>query len=186
MQTPLQITFQDIEPSEFIESRIREKVAKLERFYDRIVSVRVVVAAPHRSSNNGNAFNVRLDITIPGVIRSDQLRLRQILLNLLGNAAKFTRDGAITLSAARAGERVRFVVRDTGIGMTADDLGRIFDAFQQVDDSTTRRFGGTGLGLTISQRLARLMGGEITVDSVLGEGSRFTLDLPTDHPRRDR
>ena len=66
MQTPLQITFQDIEPSEFIESRIREKVAKLERFYDRIVSVRVVVAAPHRSSNNGNAFNARLDITIPG------------------------------------------------------------------------------------------------------------------------
>ncbi|MCA9660870.1 MAG: hybrid sensor histidine kinase/response regulator, partial [Myxococcales bacterium] len=146
---------------------------------------RVVEATAPAAATNGNAlhFSPAGDL---GVIRSDQLRLRQILLNLLGNAAKFTRDGAITLSAARAGERVRFVVRDTGIGMTADDLGRIFDAFQQVDDSTTRRFGGTGLGLTISQRLARLMGGEITVDSVLGEGSRFTLDLPTDHPRRDR
>ncbi len=66
MQTPLQISFQDIEPSEFIETRIREKVAKLERYYDRIVSVRVVVAAPHRSSNHGNVYNVRLDITIPG------------------------------------------------------------------------------------------------------------------------
>ncbi|MEZ4449014.1 MAG: AAA family ATPase [Nannocystaceae bacterium] len=122
-----------------------------------------------------------------GTMRSDRLRLRQILLNLLGNAAKFTEAGVITLAVTRAGERVRFTVVDTGIGMAADQVERVFDAFHQVDDSTTRTTDGTGLGLTISRRLSQLLGGEISVESAPGEGSRFTVDLPLDlaHRRRD-
>ncbi|MEZ4382189.1 MAG: AAA family ATPase [Nannocystaceae bacterium] len=165
-------------------SKIEADKVELERTELEVLPLleRVVEATAPTIAANGNQLLFAPTGEL-GRIRGDPLRLRQILLNLLGNAAKFTRDGQVTLSAARSGARIRFVVRDTGIGMTRDDLGRIFEAFQQVDDSTTRRFGGTGLGLTISQRLARLMGGEITVDSALGEGSRFTLDLPTDLPQ---
>lgn len=141
----------------------------------------VVEATAPAVSGNGNTFIFDPPADL-GTMHSDQLRLRQILLNLLSNAAKFTRHGTITLGAARVGQRIRFVVQDTGIGITAVDLERIFDAFAQVDGSATRRFGGTGLGLTISQRLAMLMGGGITVDSKLGKGSRFTVELPTQIP----
>jgi len=113
-----------------------------------------------------------------GAMRSDPVRLRQVLLNVLSNAAKFTQGGTVTLEAQRRGGRIRFVVRDTGIGMTSEQAERVFDAFHQVDGSTTRQAGGTGLGLTISRRLCQLLGGDIFVASEPGRGSQFTIDLP--------
>jgi signal transduction histidine kinase len=105
-------------------------------------------------------------------------KLRQIVTNLLSNAAKFTEQGAIRLRAAAANGCVAITVADTGIGIAADKLGLIFEEFEQADASSTRVYGGTGLGLTIARRLARLMGGEVGVESEPGVGSRFTLTLP--------
>jgi DNA-binding response OmpR family regulator/nitrogen-specific signal transduction histidine kinase len=111
-------------------------------------------------------------------IYSDQDKLRQIVLNLLSNAAKFTHHGEIILAANRDGPYLRISVRDTGIGISEEGLSRIFKEFQQADNTTTRKYGGTGLGLTISRNLARLLGGDILVESVLGKGSCFTLAVP--------
>lgn len=113
------------------------------------------------------------------IIYSDQDKIRQIVLNLLSNAAKFTSQGKIVLAASPEGDQeVRISVSDSGIGIEKDDLPRIFMEFQQADNSTTRRFGGTGLGLTISRDLARLLGGELTVESEPGAGSTFSLTIP--------
>jgi signal transduction histidine kinase len=113
------------------------------------------------------------------IIHSDQDKIRQIVLNLLSNAAKFTPHGKITLSAMREGEQnLSISVADTGIGISAEALPRIFKEFEQADTTTTRRYGGTGLGLTISRNLARLLGGELTAKSSEGEGSTFTLTIP--------
>ncbi|SFJ12378.1 Signal transduction histidine kinase [Sphingomonas sp. NFR04] len=131
----------------------------------------------------GLAFDVQLD-GAPGWIVSDPSRLRQLLFNLLSNALKFTSAGAIGLKAEAvqgegdAGERLRIAVSDTGIGIPADKLGEIFESFRQADSSTTRQYGGTGLGLTICRNLAEALGGVIRVASTPGEGSTFTLDLP--------
>jgi signal transduction histidine kinase len=111
-------------------------------------------------------------------ITTDRDKLKQILLNLLSNAAKFTDEGVIRVSAWRAGDTLLLAVADTGIGMSPEALGYIFEEFRQVDMSSTRRHGGTGLGLTIARRLARLLGGEVTVESDLGKGSTFTITLP--------
>jgi signal transduction histidine kinase len=104
-------------------------------------------------------------------IYTDQDKLKQILLNLLSNAAKFTHQGQITLSARSQKENLIIEVSDTGIGIPADKLDTVFEEFQQADSSTTRRYGGTGLGLSISRHLARLMGGDLTASSRVGEGS---------------
>ncbi|MBL9204838.1 MAG: response regulator [Opitutaceae bacterium] len=140
---------------------------------------------------------------VPRRVRGDPTRLRQILVHLLGNAIKFTDCGNVVLSVQRIQPGARaepatgpvglvFSVRDTGIGIPEESVGRLFQSFTQVDASTTRRFGGTGLGLVISQRLARLMGGDLTVESKAGQGSTFrlTVDLtalpaatsPGNHP----
>ncbi len=113
-----------------------------------------------------------------GEIRSDRIKLLQILLNLLSNAIKFTTLGTIRFVARREGERVVFIVEDTGIGIPRDKLDIIFGAFNQADEETTRRFGGTGLGLTITRHFCEMMGGEIAVTSEIGAGSTFTLRLP--------
>ena len=122
---------------------------------------------------------------VPAAIVGDVTRLRQVLLNLLSNAVKFTERGEVVLSvsARRTGRGARrheltFTVRDTGIGIPADRLGRLFQSFSQVDASTTRRYGGTGLGLAISQRLTELMGGKIGVTSEVGSGSEFHFTIP--------
>lgn len=111
-------------------------------------------------------------------MRSDAEKLRQILLNLLGNAAKFTHTGEVSLQADVRDEQLQIVVGDTGIGMTAEQVSRLFEEFQQGDSSITREYGGSGLGLAISRRLVRLLGGDIRVSSESGTGSRFTVVLP--------
>ena len=114
--------------------------------------------------------------------QSDPIRLHQILLNLGSNAIKFTHHGGVTVAARQEGESLVFLVRDTGIGIPQDALESIFDEFRQVDGSITREYGGTGLGLSVSRQLARLLGGDIEVSSREGKGSTFTLRLPLTPP----
>jgi PAS domain S-box-containing protein len=131
----------------------------------------------------------RLDPRLPPALVGDATRLRQVLLNLAGNALKFTERGEVVLALTLLGEdgagpqkkaRLRFEVIDTGIGIPAEKLQHIFEGFSQAEQSTSRRYGGTGLGLAISRRLVALMGGELAVDSRVGEGSRFHFDLVMD------
>jgi len=111
-------------------------------------------------------------------VQGDPARVRQVLINLIGNAVKFTEQGGVDVTATVNGGRLRFAVRDTGIGISAEDAARIFDPFQQADSSFSRRFAGTGLGLTISRELARAMGGDLSCDSTPGKGSVFTFEVP--------
>jgi len=116
-----------------------------------------------------------------GVLTVDPMRLRQILLNLLSNACKFTKQGEVKLQArkvANGGNGIELAVVDTGIGMTAEQQAKLFEEFSQADAATARRFGGTGLGLAITRKLARMMGGDVTVTSEQGKGSVFTVRLP--------
>jgi two-component system, sensor histidine kinase len=133
-------------------------------------------------ADNARAKRLRLVCTIDagakGVWLGDMARIRQILSNLLSNALKFCDAGEVSLSVERAAEGVAFVVRDTGVGIAADELPKLFQKFSQVDASSTRRFGGTGLGLAICRELAQMMHGEIAVESVVGKGSTFRLALP--------
>jgi CheY-like chemotaxis protein/anti-sigma regulatory factor (Ser/Thr protein kinase) len=117
-----------------------------------------------------------------GAMRADLTKVRQALFNLLSNACKFTDHGTVTLAVRREvdGDQdwLRFGVTDTGIGMTQEQLERLFEAFSQADAATTRKYGGTGLGLALSRRLCRIMGGDVTVESKAGLGSTFTIRLP--------
>jgi adenylate cyclase len=116
-----------------------------------------------------------------GALIVDPMRLRQILLNLLSNACKFTKAGEVKLAARRVrngSNFVEFAVSDTGIGMTAEQQTKLFEEFSQADTSTAQKFGGTGLGLAITRKLARMMGGDVTVTSEAGKGSVFTVRLP--------
>jgi two-component system sensor histidine kinase/response regulator len=117
------------------------------------------------------------DPGLPGLVRGDPMRLRQILTNLTNNAIKFTERGEVLLYVRQSADALSFGVRDTGIGMTGEQLDKLFQSFSQVDDSHSRKYGGSGLGLVISQRLAHAMGSEIGVSSRPGEGSEFSFDL---------
>jgi len=132
-------------------------------------------------AKNGNTLHCNFELQSE-LIRTDVTRLRQILLNLLSNAAKFTRKGEVSLRVFEqqiAGQSYLIAeVKDNGIGMSAEQLGRVFDAFVQADLSTTKQYGGSGLGLTISRKFAELLGGSISAESELGVGSRFELRLP--------
>lgn len=126
----------------------------------------------------GISLNVEIAQSVPGMIASDPLRLRQVLMNLASNAVKFTKQGSVTIRADLVDEStLRLRVEDTGIGMSPEQVDKLFKPFSQADSSTSRRYGGTGLGLTISRNLARLMGGNITVESRPGEGSIFTATV---------
>ncbi|MDR6094752.1 response regulator [Stenotrophomonas sp. SORGH_AS_0321] len=127
----------------------------------------------------GLVLEIVADAGAPSQFTADSQRLQQILKNLLANAVKFTEHGTVSLQVQAVGrDRVRFVVRDSGIGIAAEQLDAIFEAFRQADGSTRRRYGGTGLGLSISRDLATRMGGDIRVDSEPGRGSTFTVELP--------
>jgi signal transduction histidine kinase len=155
----------------------------LETFEVRDVVTAVTAMVRPLVEKNGNTFEVAIDEDI-GTMHADLTRVKQILLNLLGNASKFTSKGTIALTATREEkdhrEWIVFTVRDTGIGMSQEQLAKLFKPFTQADPSTTRKYGGTGLGLSISQRLSRLMNGTIGVVSEPGMGSIFTLRLPVE------
>jgi signal transduction histidine kinase len=133
------------------------------------------------AAKNGNKVAVQCDGEI-GTMRADQMRLRQALLNLMSNANKFTERGTIIIHVRQAQQNgrdwVTIAVADTGIGMTAEQMGKLFQEFSQASSATASRYGGTGLGLAISRRFCQMMGGDITVESQPGRGSTFTIPLP--------
>jgi two-component system sensor histidine kinase/response regulator len=141
----------------------------------------VVAATAH---GKGLELSVYLAEDVPRAVRGDRGRVAQVLTNLLSNAVKFTPEGEVSVDVTCTGvdrdgvALVTFVVADSGIGIAERDLERLFESFQQADVSTTRRFGGTGLGLAISRELTQIMGGDLTVTSMVGEGSRFTFTIP--------
>jgi len=127
---------------------------------------------------NGNTLVVECPEDV-SEMQADLTKVRQTLFNLLSNATKFTDHGTITLTVEREPDDwLTFAISDTGIGMTEEQLGRLFEAFSQAEASTRSRYGGTGLGLAISRHFCRLMGGDLTVESVYGKGSTFTVQLP--------
>ncbi len=132
-------------------------------------------------AKNDNQVAVHCDGKI-GTMRADQMRLRQALLNLMSNANKFTECGTIAIDARHeqesGGDWITLAVADTGIGMTPEQMGKLFQEFSQAPSSTASKYGGTGLGLAISRRFCQMMGGDITVESVPGRGSTFTIRLP--------
>ena len=138
-----------------------------------------------KATQSGLDLIYQIDENIPADIVGDSVRLRQVLMNLVSNAIKFTHHGEIFIEVLQLNKndkghlQLQFKVRDTGIGIPADKKDRLFKAFSQVDSSTTRKYGGTGLGLVICEKLVGLMGGKITVDSELGEGSTFTFTMFT-------
>jgi adenylate cyclase len=148
----------------------------------------VVGTARQLAEQNKNRLVVEADGKL-GAVTVDPMRLRQILLNLLSNACKFTKDGEVALRVRKVADGrswIEFAVSDTGIGMTPEQQAKLFEEFTQADSSTARRFGGTGLGLAITRKLARMMGGDVTVTSEPDKGSVFTIRLPgsTDVPAR--
>jgi signal transduction histidine kinase/CheY-like chemotaxis protein len=131
-----------------------------------------------QAAAKGLGFHLRFDTAAAGGYLGDPTRVRQILYNLLSNAVKFTEAGEVSLIVAAPGDVLTLVVADSGIGIAPQDMDRLFHRFQQVDSSTTRRYGGSGLGLSICRELAELMGGSVTVESRAGAGSRFVVTLP--------
>ena len=140
--------------------------------------VRVATATVEPMLRNGN---VRLVTEIAAdlpLIKTDRDKLKQVVLNLLSNSAKFTEKGEIKVAAWSVNGSMKLAVSDTGIGMNQEAMNYIFEEFRQVDMSTTRKYGGTGLGLAIVKRLTNLLGGDIAVESEEGKGTKFTVTLP--------
>ena len=133
------------------------------------------------AAKNGNQVAVQCDGEI-GTMHADQMRLRQALLNLMSNANKFTERGTIRIDARyreeNGGDWITLAVTDTGIGMSPEQMGKLFQEFSQASSSTASKYGGTGLGLVISRRFCQMMGGDITVETEVGRGSTFTIRLP--------
>jgi len=168
-------------------SKIEAGKLKLERksFCLREVIGQCLTVYTQASDTQDILLSGWVDPTVPKNIIGDSTRLQQVIMNLLGNALKFTRSGHIILRVAPEGHSaLRFSVTDTGIGIEYDKQAALFDRFSQADISTTRKFGGTGLGLTIVKDIVELWGGKISVNSVAGEGSNFTFVLPISQPWR--
>jgi signal transduction histidine kinase/CheY-like chemotaxis protein len=161
------------------------EAGKMELFNERIdlnaVIDDLVAQARPLCAKNGNELIVDRAANL-GDVEGDLTKLRQVALNLLSNAAKFTRDGRVVMSVAReqtrSGDWIRLAVRDTGIGISRENLRKLFQNFSQAEAWTSTKYGGTGLGLALTQKLCRLMGGDVSVESELGHGSCFTIRLP--------
>ncbi|HTO44688.1 MAG TPA: GAF domain-containing protein, partial [Burkholderiales bacterium] len=155
----------------------------LEDFEVPAIAADIAAVVQPLAEKNGNRLEVKCDAEV-GSMHADLTKVRQVLFNLLSNACKFTERGAVSLAVQRDqsadGGWLSFSVMDTGIGISPEQLGRLFEEFSQADATTTRKYGGTGLGLAVSRRLCRLMGGDITVTSEPGKGSTFTVRLPVD------
>jgi signal transduction histidine kinase len=142
----------------------------------------VVGTARQLAEQNKNRLVIHIQEKL-GAVTADPMRLRQILLNLLSNACKFTKQGEVALRVRKTVDGrnwIEFAVADTGIGMTPEQQAKLFEEFTQADSTTAQRYGGTGLGLAITRKLAHMMGGDVTVQSELGKGSTFTVRLPAD------
>jgi PAS domain S-box-containing protein len=152
-----------------------------ELFEINLVAEEVQSIIEPQGKKNGNIIKIEIDDNVNSMT-SDRTKVIQILINLMGNACKFTKNGTITLKVSieskKEGAQTIFKVIDTGIGMTDEQMGRIFNEFSQADSSTTRQYGGTGLGLAISRLFARMLGGNINVESNYGKGTTFILSLP--------
>jgi PAS domain S-box-containing protein len=140
----------------------------------------------HRCLEKSLELIKQIDSDLPEHLLLDPVRVKQVLINLLGNAIKFTHTGAVSLKIQRLSQGIRFAVKDTGIGIAKENQATVFEAFTQADGSITRRFGGTGLGLSISYRLVELMGGSMGLQSEPGQGSEFFFLLPIELPRETR
>ncbi|XZE21851.1 PAS domain S-box protein [Pirellulaceae bacterium SH449] len=166
----------DISKIEADKMEVESIVTNPEQIIKEVIALMKVKALDRRID-----LRVHIHPSIPRAIQSDPTRIRQILMNLLGNAIKFTEQGEVVLEVNTSSSpnlQMEFVVRDTGIGMTPDQLERLFSAFYQADATMTRRFGGSGLGLQISKRLALMLGGDLTARSTYGKGSEFQFTLP--------
>jgi len=154
---------------------------QLEPFALAPLIANVVKTIEPLAAKSGNQVAICCDSAI-GTLHADQMRLRQALLNLMSNANKFTERGTITVDARQGQENgrdwVMIAVADTGIGMTPEQTGKLFQEFSQASSTTASKYGGTGLGLAISKRFCQMMGGDITIESELGRGSTFTIRLP--------
>ena len=167
------LDYSKIEAGQLVIEELDVDLAQLTEEVDSIIRV--------RAEEKGLQLAIEAMRDVPAYVRTDGNRVRQILLNLLGNAVKFTHIGSVKLTvevAASPREVIRFKVSDTGIGMTAQALDGLFARFKQADASTARLYQGTGLGLAISRDLARALGGDVTVESALGLGTTFTVELP--------
>lgn len=165
-------------------------VLESQEFDVYVVAKSLIKMLEGQAKAKGLRLHSRVTSDIRPTLIGDAFHLKQVLINLLGNAIKFTETGEIVLQIellenGLRGQRLRFSIEDTGIGMSQDALKKIFESFTQADESTTRRFGGTGLGTTISKQLIELMGGSIHVESQLGKGSRFWFDLDFESPSVD-
>jgi signal transduction histidine kinase/DNA-binding response OmpR family regulator/CHASE3 domain sensor protein len=152
---------------------LRSEDVPLQRLADELADVFRPIAR-----ERGIDFSTEIEPAAPAAIATDPTRLRQILKNLISNALKFTERGGVSLRVRRAGDRVAFDVKDTGIGIPSEQHEVIFEAFRQADGTTSRKYGGTGLGLSISRDLARRLGADVTLDSAPGRGSTFTILVP--------
>ena len=158
------------------------EAGRMDLFIERIdiaamvTEVDQIVRPQVEKNRNTFVFDCPADV---GAFDTDLVKVKQVLFNLLSNSAKFTEGGTITLAITRGADAVDFAITDTGIGMTDEQMGRLFEAFSQADVSTTRKYGGTGLGLALSRSFCQMMGGDITVTSEIGVGSTFTVTLPS-------
>ncbi|HVX13881.1 MAG TPA: ATP-binding protein [Pirellulales bacterium] len=171
-------------------SKIEARRLDLEQVYasPRQIVAEVMALFAARASAKDVRLESHFDAELPDAIETDPTRLRQVLANIMGNAVKFTEEGTVHIEARWQGPRtgpatIEFAIRDSGIGMTQQVVGRLFQPFTQADGSTSRRYGGTGLGLAICSRLVQMMGGAIEVASEPEKGSCFTVRLPVDHAR---
>lgn len=153
------------------------------RISENTIDLKQLVEASVRVCTSANTVSevpilIKFDPSLPECILGDEPRVKQILVNLIGNAIKFTSEGQITVTVCVESENLLFTISDTGVGIPSSDIEKIFSPFQQVDSSHSREYEGTGLGLSIARRLSRLMSGDLTVSSTVGVGTEFVLSLP--------